>query len=72
MPKCSLCDDTGVFETGNNDLPCKCPAGQTARFNVAGVTGTVTGAEIEQHFYNGCADPIEPFNVNADDLPGRR
>jgi hypothetical protein len=43
MPKCSKCDDTGVEETGNNDLPCDCPAGKTALFNVAGVDGKVTG-----------------------------
>lgn len=69
--KCELCGDTGVFETGNNDLPCHCSAGRTAKFNVAGVNGLVTGEEIEKHFYNGSPEPIEPFNVDANTLPGR-
>jgi NTP pyrophosphatase (non-canonical NTP hydrolase) len=47
IPKCSKCNDTGVWETGNNDLPCDCPAGRTALFNVAGVPAPLTGAQIQ-------------------------
>lgn len=43
---CARCGDTGVWETGNNDLPCNCPAGATAVFNVAGFDEPATGAEI--------------------------
>lgn len=74
-PKCSKCDDTGVWETGNNDLPCDCPAGRTALFNVAGVDGQVTGDEIERHFLNGALEPIQRHGrdpIKADELPGRR
>ena len=47
-PACSECKDTGVIETGNNDLPCHCPAGLTAVFNVATGDGMkkMTGAEM--------------------------
>ena len=38
---CTSCNDTGVYETGNNDLPCSCPAGATAMFS-----GGQTGAEV--------------------------
>jgi len=44
-------------------------------FNVAGVTGQVSGAEIERHFLNGSPEPIEPRgldSIKADDLPGRK
>ena len=43
--KCTKCDDTGVIETGNNDLPCDCSKGDTAIFNVG--YETLTGAEIK-------------------------
>lgn len=46
--KCSKCNDTGVWETGNNDLPCDCPAGKTAVFNVAGCPTPLTGAQIKR------------------------
>lgn len=39
---CDKCSDTGVIETGNNDLPCSCSAGDFAMFNVAG-RGKVQG-----------------------------
>lgn len=47
-PKCLKCNDTGVFETGNNDLPCECPAGKTALFNVAGFANPVRGADLDR------------------------
>lgn len=55
---CENCKETGVIETGNNDLPCDCPAGDTVLFNIAGVTGMVTGAEVKRHFLNGSPEPI--------------
>lgn len=63
-----------MIETGNNDLPCDCPAGDKARFNVAGVKGLVTGAEIKRHFFNGSPEPIEVGGspVLASRLPGRK
>lgn len=42
---CVKCWGTGVIDTGNNDLPCSCPQGDLAIFNVAG-KGQQTGAEI--------------------------
>ncbi len=43
---CPHCNDTGVIETGNNDLPCEhCPKGQTAVFNVGGGQ-TQTGEQV--------------------------
>jgi hypothetical protein len=46
---CPECKDTGVVDTGNNDFPCKCPAGKKAIFNVAG-RGQMTGAEIDEEY----------------------
>ena len=74
MPKCIKCNDAGVIETGNNDLPCDCPAGATALFNTAGVEGPVTGAEVQRHFLNDSPKPIEIGRdpIPASSLPGRR
>lgn len=71
---CKKCNDTGVVETGNNDLPCDCPKGDTALFNQAGVSGPVTGAELKRYFFNGCPEPITigPKDILASDLPGRK
>lgn len=70
---CSDCKGTGVIDTGNNELPCHCPAGAKARFNVAGVQGMVTGAEVKRHFLNSSPEPIPPKKdqIDANDLPGR-
>jgi len=68
---CSKCGGIGIWETGNNDLPCDCPAGDTALFNEAGVEGVVTGAEIRRHFFNNSPEPISG-PIKAEDLPGRR
>ncbi len=72
--ECLRCDDMGVIETGNNDLPCVCPLGAIALFNVAGVNGAVTGTEIRRHFQNGSPEPIRAAqgNVEASTLPGRQ
>jgi len=59
MPNCQKCNDTGVIETGNNDLPCECPAGDTAKFNQSGVAGPITGKQIKRHFLNGSPEPIQ-------------
>ena len=75
MPKskCRECNDTGVIETGNNDLPCDCPAGSTALFSQAGVDGPVTGKEVRRHFLNTSPDPIRAGRqlIPASSLPGR-
>jgi len=43
--KCSHCNDSGVIETGNNDLACEhCPKGQGAVFNT--MDGRQTGEQI--------------------------
>jgi len=41
---CARCKGTGIIETGNNDMPCECPAGDEALFNT--VDGLKTGKEI--------------------------
>lgn len=63
MAECKKCNDTGSIETGNNDLPCDCPAGKTALFNVAGAPRPVTGAELQRHYLNGSPEPLEPGEV---------
>lgn len=70
---CLKCNGTGVNETGNNDLPCDCPAGDTALFNIAEVTGPITGAEMKRHFLNSSPEPIDPGTdtLLAENLPGR-
>jgi hypothetical protein len=57
--RCASCNDTGVIETGNNDLPCDCPAGGAARFNVAGV-GNVSGEAVRRHYLNSSPEPRPP------------
>lgn len=44
--KCPYCQDTGVIETGNNDFPCECPAGDLAVFNLG--TEKITGKEYKE------------------------
>lgn len=36
--ECLRCNDSGVYETGNNDFPCSCLAGLMAKFS-DGTTG---------------------------------
>jgi len=71
---CEKCNDTGVYETGNNDLPCDCPAGDKALFNVCGVDGPITGKEMRQHFLNDSPEPIHmgAVDIPASSLPGRK
>ena len=45
--ECSKCNDTGAIKSGDNDLPCDCPAGDKAMFHVAGV-GIITGAVVKK------------------------
>jgi len=53
MVKCTKCNDTGVWETGNNDLPCDaCHRGATALFNSAGY-GQLTGLEVINTYNKG-------------------
>lgn len=60
MQTCEQCGDTGIIDTGNNDLPCDCAAGDTARFNVAGV-GNVSGQEVKQHYLNNSPEPRQTW-----------
>ena len=60
-PICSKCNDTGVIVTGNNDLPCTCPAGNTAKFNtynfVTQKTETVSGDVVKKELlYNSSTE----------------
>lgn|GEM_PF-3880127 len=49
MPKCKKCGNTGIIKTGNNDLPCDCPAGITVfSFNPAGVEGPVVNELLNE------------------------
>lgn len=53
---CKKCNDTGVWETGNNDLPCEeCPLGATAIFST--VDGQQTGLQV----FNGYNPPRRPI-----------
>ena len=70
--KCSYCNDTGVIETGNNDLPCDCKMGDKALFNDAQVVGgSVTGAEVKRHFLNNSPEKIEK-TIHISEIPGRK
>ena len=70
--KCKICRD-GVVDTGNNKLPCDCPKGSSALFNVAGVDGLVAGAETRRHLFNGSPEPLRLTSpdILASSLPGR-
>lgn len=68
MSHCPKCNDTGVIETGNNDLPCDCSFGDTALFNDASPRGPITGKQLKRHFLNDSPEPIHE-RVNAKDLP---
>ena len=61
---CPKCRGTGVIETGNNDLPCDCPAGDTAEFSVCVQDDygykTMTGEETRE-FHAG----IDPLTATA-------
>ena len=71
---CKTCNDTGMISTGSNDVPCDCPAGDTAMFTVVGVEGLVSGTEVKSHFQNDSPEPIHPEEgkIFAFNLPGRR
>jgi hypothetical protein len=43
---CKKCNDTGIIETGNNDLPCECSAGDVALFNDAEY-GLISGKALK-------------------------
>lgn len=46
---CSKCHGTGIIETGNNDMPCDCSAGDVAVFNVTTLDGKqMTGAQVRE------------------------
>lgn len=53
-PACPHCSDSGVVETGNNDLPCEhCPKGDTAVFYVAGQSSPIDGAQLKANRRRG-------------------
>ncbi len=64
-PLCGKCGDTGIEDTGNHALPCGCVASLTAKFSVAGVEGSVTGAEMIQHLLNHSPDPMTAGDFDA-------
>ncbi len=59
---CPLCHDTGVIETGNNDMPCSCPAGDKATFNVAGINGPISGLELKKMDRSSHSKSLETVN----------
>ena len=65
------CGGTGVVETGSNDLPCECPAGDVALFNQCGIIGPITGKQMRRHFLNNSPEPIKigEEDILASSLP---
>lgn len=74
MPKCEKCNGTGTIDTGNNELPCDCEAGDTAMFSIAGVDGIVTGEEVKLFFLNNSPAKIKlgKNRIPANSLPTRK
>lgn len=64
--KCTKCGDSGVIETGNNDLPCDCPAGDNAFFNVTG-EGKVSGKDLKARSKVKKTNPL-PSQESEDDF----
>ncbi len=56
---CPECKDSGVIETGNNDLPCDCPAGDKAVFNTC--DGQVTGRSIKKGWEDRARAPLPDY-----------
>lgn len=50
MPSCSICNDTGVEDTGNGDFPCSCGRGDRLLFNTT--RGQEFGDDL-RHRYPG-------------------
>lgn len=50
MASCSICNDTGVEDTGNGDFPCPCGRGDRLLFNTE--RGQEVGIEV-RHRYPG-------------------
>ena len=48
MPNCTMCNDKGYIDTGNNDDPCTCPLGLTAKFNTAWTETPQTGKQVRE------------------------
>ncbi len=73
MAKCKKCNNTGIIDTGNDDLPCDCDAGTSAQFNIAGVDGSVTGREVRMFFLNSSPFKMSTGkkNILAKSLPTR-
>ncbi len=78
MGFCPRCSNSGVIETGNNDLPCSCSAGDRALFNVTGVRDVVRGDQVKEHLLNDSPQKIhlkgdgQEQQIPASLLPGRK
>ena len=59
MANCNRCNDTGVIDTGNNELPCTCTKRDSAMFNVAGVSQPVNGVAVRKHYLNNSPEPLQ-------------
>jgi hypothetical protein len=72
---CELCRDTGIWDTGNNELPCpNCPelADRALFYDAHVIGGPVTGREVKRHFLNSSPEPLwhkAPLHVS--EIPGR-
>lgn len=60
MILCENCRDTGVDDAGGGDMPCECPAGDRAVFNVAG-RGQVSGATLKKEWENLRKSPLPDY-----------
>jgi hypothetical protein len=69
-----FCSGFGRKKVEDDELPCACPAGDTALFTDWNVEGDVTGAEMKRHFMADSPDPIRYTGkkINAWALPYRR
>jgi hypothetical protein len=68
MKICRRCKGTGVIETGNNDLPCDCPAGDKHMFNSAWHDQPVSGKELREHPYGLNKTPEEVVDMEVQRL----
>lgn len=60
MAPCKECNGTGMDDSGNNDMPCDCQAGDTAIFNVAG-RGQVSGATLKKEWEDLRKAPLPDY-----------
>ena len=73
-PKCTKCDDTGVIDTGNNDFPCDCPAGDKAQFNSCrpgGGVALLTGKQVRTEMNAWRGSPEQQATID-EAMKGRK